>query len=280
MALRPPARRRHRRPPGDRLGARRAVRRRRSVRAVHAARSRPRMAARRRRGARRREARAIESRSTAVGAFGEPFRPAPSITRFSRAACAATRARWTSSWSAAGAPRRVRRRDQLGGGRRRRSPRRAGGLPRARARCPPEVRSATRVAIKACRRRLLPISVGKGLLTFLEYHYSGFGAPRAEDILPLLREPGVPGALPAGDTQILGRHAIAVLANYECLAGADRLGRSGSRAPSTDPASSRRPRRSPSAIGCRSWRRCTCRTVRRRSAGCSRASTAPRPCRG
>lgn len=57
--------------------------------------------------------------------------------------------------------------------------------------------------------------VGTGLLVFGEYHYSGFGAASPQDILPLLADPGFQVRYLRGDTQILTRHAIAVLATYE-----------------------------------------------------------------
>jgi hypothetical protein len=59
------------------------------------------------------------------------------------------------------------------------------------------------------------IPAGNGILLFVEYHYSGFGAPRAEDILPLLSTPEFLERYLRGDTQILDRHAIAALATYE-----------------------------------------------------------------
>jgi hypothetical protein len=59
------------------------------------------------------------------------------------------------------------------------------------------------------------IPAGNGILLFVEYHYSGFGAPRAEDILPLLSTPEFLERYLRGDTQILDRQAIAALATYE-----------------------------------------------------------------
>ena len=72
-----------------------------------------------------------------------------------------------------------------------------------------------RGAIKAVAGGSYRLPVGKGVLVFLEYHYSGFGAPSAEEILPLLANPDFLRRFLRGDTQILGRHAIALLANYE-----------------------------------------------------------------
>jgi hypothetical protein len=50
---------------------------------------------------------------------------------------------------------------------------------------------------------------------FLEYHYSGFGAVRATDVVTLLADPSFRTRLERGDTQILGRHAITLQASYE-----------------------------------------------------------------
>ena len=88
----------HARTAGDRLGPRRAVRRRRPVLAVHAARGGPRVAARRRRGARRHR-----SSPTACRSMSSPRSAPTSTIRCSRPGSAATPARRTSSWSAAGA---------------------------------------------------------------------------------------------------------------------------------------------------------------------------------
>jgi hypothetical protein len=72
-----------------------------------------------------------------------------------------------------------------------------------------------RGAIKAVAGGSYRFPLGKGLLAFLEYHYSGFGAARAADILPLVANPDFQRRFLRGDSQILGRHAIALLANYE-----------------------------------------------------------------
>ena len=60
---------------------------------------------------------------------------------------------------------------------------------------------------------LLP--VGNGVLLYGEYHYSGFGAASPELISVNLRDPAYQERYLRGDTQILGRHATAVLASYE-----------------------------------------------------------------
>ena len=57
--------------------------------------------------------------------------------------------------------------------------------------------------------------IGSGILAYAEYHYSGFGAPRAEDILALLSTPGFTERYLRGDTQILSRHVMAVTGVYE-----------------------------------------------------------------
>ena len=59
------------------------------------------------------------------------------------------------------------------------------------------------------------IPVANGVLLFIEYHYSGFGAASAEEILPLLSDPAFRERYLRGDTQILERHALAALATYE-----------------------------------------------------------------
>jgi hypothetical protein len=57
---------------------------------------------------------------------------------------------------------------------------------------------------------------GNGLPVEAEYHYSGFGAASAAGIVPLLTDPAFQERYLRGDTQILGRHAVAVLGSYEC----------------------------------------------------------------
>lgn len=56
---------------------------------------------------------------------------------------------------------------------------------------------------------------GNGLPVFVEYHYSGFGLRRAGDALAALADPSFQERFLRGDTQILGRHAVAVMASYE-----------------------------------------------------------------
>jgi hypothetical protein len=56
---------------------------------------------------------------------------------------------------------------------------------------------------------------GSGLLVYAEYHYSGYGAPTPDAIVRQLQDPAFQARYLRGDTQILGRHAIGVLASYE-----------------------------------------------------------------
>ncbi|MGH7143704.1 MAG: hypothetical protein ACREJ2_06145 [Planctomycetota bacterium] len=57
-------------------------------------------------------------------------------------------------------------------------------------------------------------SIGAGLTVVAEYFYSGFGAPHADQILPLLADPDYAVRFARGDSQILGRHAFGVQATY------------------------------------------------------------------
>lgn len=59
------------------------------------------------------------------------------------------------------------------------------------------------------------VPVGSGVLVYAEYHYSGFGARNPADLARLLSDPGFLERYIRGDTQILSRHAIGVLASYE-----------------------------------------------------------------
>lgn len=75
--------------------------------------------------------------------------------------------------------------------------------------------SDDRVALKAVLGGSYRIPLANGILLFVEYHYSGFGAPSAEEILPLLSDPAFRKRYIRGDTQILERQALAALATYE-----------------------------------------------------------------
>lgn len=72
-----------------------------------------------------------------------------------------------------------------------------------------------RVAIKALLGGSYQVDVGNGLLVVVEYHYSGFGAARASEMIALLANPAFATRFARGDTQILGRHAIALVATYD-----------------------------------------------------------------
>jgi len=71
------------------------------------------------------------------------------------------------------------------------------------------------VVTKAVAGGSYRVAAGSGILLYVEYHYSGFGAARAADILPRLADPDFQERYLRGDTQILGRHALAALASYE-----------------------------------------------------------------
>jgi hypothetical protein len=72
-----------------------------------------------------------------------------------------------------------------------------------------------RSIVKAVAGGSYRVPVGNGVLAYVEYHYSGFGAQSADAIVPLLADPAFQERYLRGDTQILGRHAIAVLGSYE-----------------------------------------------------------------
>lgn len=57
--------------------------------------------------------------------------------------------------------------------------------------------------------------VGPGLALAGEYLYSGFGVPRSGDLTPWLLSPAFSERYRRGDFQLLGRHALAVVASYE-----------------------------------------------------------------
>ncbi len=73
-----------------------------------------------------------------------------------------------------------------------------------------------RLAPKAVLGGSYRFAVGRGLATFLEYHYSGFGVRSPEDVVPLLAgSPEFRERYLRGDTQILGRHVVALLGTLE-----------------------------------------------------------------
>jgi hypothetical protein len=59
------------------------------------------------------------------------------------------------------------------------------------------------------------VPVGSGVIAYAEYHYSGFGAARPEEIRALLATASFPERLVRGDVQILSRHAVGVTGAYE-----------------------------------------------------------------
>jgi hypothetical protein len=75
----------------------------------------------------------------------------------------------------------------------------------------PERRTAVKTVVGGSYR----FALGNGLLVYAEYHYSGFGAADESDIPTLLADPAFGVRYLRGDTQILGRHALGVLASLE-----------------------------------------------------------------
>jgi hypothetical protein len=59
------------------------------------------------------------------------------------------------------------------------------------------------------------LPIGSGILAYSEYHYSGFGAVRPEDIRALVATPSFAARVIRGDLQILSRHAVGVTGAYE-----------------------------------------------------------------
>ena len=57
-------------------------------------------------------------------------------------------------------------------------------------------------------------NLGSGLKVLLEYHYSGFGVSDARLLPALLASPSYSSRIQRGDTQILGRQALATQASY------------------------------------------------------------------
>lgn len=72
-----------------------------------------------------------------------------------------------------------------------------------------------RTAIKALGGGSYRLDIANGILLLAEYHYSGFGAAHTRDVIALLRDPRFTARFTRGDTQILGRHALALVASYE-----------------------------------------------------------------
>jgi hypothetical protein len=59
------------------------------------------------------------------------------------------------------------------------------------------------------------VPIGARILAYAEYHYSGFGADRPEEILALLTTPSFVGRFIRGDMQILSKHAVGVTGSYQ-----------------------------------------------------------------
>jgi len=72
-----------------------------------------------------------------------------------------------------------------------------------------------RLAPKAVAGGSYRFALGRGLAVLAEYHYSGLGARRPEEMVPLLSDPAFRARFLRGDTQLLGRHGAAVLASIE-----------------------------------------------------------------
>jgi hypothetical protein len=72
-----------------------------------------------------------------------------------------------------------------------------------------------RVALKAVAGGSHRFAVANGLLVWAEYHYSGFGLRSAADIPARMADPAFRQRYLRGDSQILGRHAIGLLASLE-----------------------------------------------------------------
>ena len=72
-----------------------------------------------------------------------------------------------------------------------------------------------RGALKVVAGGSYRLPVGTGILAQAEYHYSGFAAKDPARIPALLADPDLRERYLRGDTQILGRHAVAVSGSYE-----------------------------------------------------------------
>ena len=69
-------------------------------------------------------------------------------------------------------------------------------------------------AVKGLLGSSYTFDVGRGLTLLGEYHYSGFGVREAEDAIRRLANPDFQERFLRGDTQILGRHALATQLSY------------------------------------------------------------------
>jgi hypothetical protein len=83
---------------------------------------------------------------------------------------------------------------------------------------PPEPLSGwprPRTVVKAVVGGSYRVPAGDGLLVHVEYHYSGFGAKDVGDAATVFGDPEFRERYARGDTQILGRHAVAATASLE-----------------------------------------------------------------
>jgi hypothetical protein len=78
-----------------------------------------------------------------------------------------------------------------------------------------QVYPVARTVVKVVAGGSSRLPLGSGVLFHLEYHYSGFGANRARAIQPSMQDREFVGRVLRGDTQILTRHALALVASYE-----------------------------------------------------------------
>ena len=71
-----------------------------------------------------------------------------------------------------------------------------------------------RVVMKALLGASYQIDIGDGLMVLFEYHYSGFGIENVGRDASILRDPAFGARFLRGDSQILGRHALALSLSY------------------------------------------------------------------
>jgi hypothetical protein len=74
---------------------------------------------------------------------------------------------------------------------------------------------STRTVVKATVGGSRRFPVGEGLAVYAEYHYSGFGAKDVRDAATAFGDPAFGERYARGDSQILGRHAVALTASLE-----------------------------------------------------------------
>lgn len=81
----------------------------------------------------------------------------------------------------------------------------------------PELFDNPRWVPKAVLGGSYQIGVAGGIRLLAEYHYSGFGISRPDELLERLADPAIQKRYLRGDTQILGRHALALVASWQAL---------------------------------------------------------------